>query len=139
MAAFGKLGGVIWNPRPGGIRELEMLIEQGMEAGAEVVAQRGRENIAPYRDTGAVEDSIHLNTEHLGEWPRPVVFVSTASGDGFFVHEGTVDTPYRPFLAEALDSTIRDFPRLMRRGTQSLSGLQRIANRFPGDFGITRE
>lgn len=116
-----------------------MLIEQGMEAGAEVVAQRGRENISPYRDTGAVEDSIHLNTEHLGEWPRPVVFVSTASGDGFFVHEGTVDTPYRPFLAEALDSTIRDFPRLMRRGTQSLSGLQRIANRFPGDFGITRE
>ena len=138
MAAFGKLGTVIWNPRPGGIRELEMIIERGMEAGAEVVAQRGRENIAPYRDTGAVEDSIHLNTEHLGEWPRPAVFVSTASGDGFFVHEGTIDTPYRPFLAEALDSTIRDFPRLIRQGARSVTGFNRIARSF-GDFGIVRE
>lgn len=129
----------IWNPNPGGIRELEMMIERGMEACAEVVAERGRVNIHPYRDTGATEDSIHLNTEHLGEWPRPAVFVSTASGDGFFVHEGTVDTPYRPFLAEALDSTISDFPRLIRHGAKSLTGLQRISNRYRGDFGITRE
>jgi hypothetical protein len=139
MAVFGKLGGVVWNPRPGGIRELEMLIERGMEAGAEVVADRARANIAPYRDTGAAEDSIHLNTEHLGAWPRPVVFVGSASGDSFFIHEGTVDTPYRPYLAEALDSTIGDFPRLMRAGTQSVKGLGKITNAFRGDQGIRRE
>lgn len=138
MAAFGKLGDVIWNPRPGGIRQLEMMIERGMEVAAEVVAQRGGANIRPYRLTGAVEDSIHLNTEHLGEWPRPVVFVSTASGDGFFIHEGTVDTPYRPFLAEALDQTAREFPRLIRQGAQSISGLQRITAAFAGDQAIRR-
>lgn len=139
MAAFGKLGGVMWNPRPGGIRELEMLIERGMEAGAEVVADRARANIAPYRDTGAAEDTIHLNTEHLGAWPRPVVFVGSASGDSFFIHEGTVDTPYRPYLAEALDSTIRDFPRLMRQGTKSVKGLGKITRAFQADQGIRRE
>lgn len=130
---------LVWRQNPGGIREIEMLVERGMEAGAEVIAQRARENIRPHRRTGAVEDSIHLNTEHIEEWPRPAVFVSTASGDGFFVHEGTVDTPYIPFLAEALDSAIGDFPRLLRQGARSLSGFQRISNRFPGDFGITRE
>ena len=133
------MGLVNWRDNPGGIRELEMMIEAGMEACAEVVAERARANIHPYRDTGAAEDSIHLNVEHLGEWPRPVVFVGTASGDGFFIHEGTVDTPYRPFLATALDSTVRDFPRLIRRGAQSLSGLRRITNRFRADQGVRRE
>lgn len=139
MPAFGKLGEVIWNPNPGGIRQLEMMIERGMETVAEVVAERGRLNIRPHRLTGAVEDSIHLNTEHLGEWPRPVVFVSTASGDGFFIHEGTVDTPYRPFLAEALDSTTSEFPALIRQGAQSIGGLRRITNRFRADMGVRRE
>lgn len=139
MAAFGKLGDVVWNPRPGGIRELEMMIEQGMEVAAEVVADRARANIRPHRFTGAIEDSIHLNTEHLGEWPRPAVFVSTASGDGFFVHEGTVDTPYIPFLAEALDATARDFPKLIRQGTQSVKGLGKITKAYAGDQAIRRE
>lgn len=139
MPAFGRLGEVVWNPRPGGVRELEMMIERGMIVAAEVVAQRGRENIRPHRFTGAIEDSIHLNTEHVGEWPRPAVFVSTASGDGFFVHEGTSRTPYIPFLAEALDSTAREFPNLIRQGARSVSGLNKIANRYPGDFGIRRE
>jgi len=138
VAAFGKLGDVVWNPRPDGVRELEMLIERGMEAGAEVVAERARANIRPHRFTGAAEDTIHLNVEHLGEWPRPVVFVGSASGDSFFIHEGTNDTPYRPYLAEALDSTIGDFPRLMRQGTRSLHGLRKITNRFRADQGIRR-
>jgi hypothetical protein len=127
--------------RQSGIRELEMLLERGMEAGAEVVAERARANLRPYRDTGAAEDSIHLNTEHLSEWPDPVVFVSTASGDGFFIHEGTVDTPYRPFLAMALDSTAREFPRLMRQSSKA--GMARsvgILNReFSADQAIRRE
>lgn len=139
MPAFGNLRNFVWTPRPGGMRELEMMLERGMEAAAEVVADRARENIAPHRVTGAIEDSIHLNVEHLDEWPRPVVFVGAASGDSFFVHEGTVDTPYIPFLAEALDSTIGDFPRLIRNGARSLRGLQRITNAFRADHGIRRE
>lgn len=139
MAVFGKLGEVVFNRNPGGIRALEMMIERGMEAGAEVVADRARANIAPHRFTGATEDTIHLNTEHLGEWPRPVVFVGSASGDSFWIHEGTVRTPYRPYLAMALDSTIREFPRLMRAGTQSVKGLGKITNAYRGDQGIRRE
>ena len=139
MPAFGRLGDMVWNPRPGGIRELEMLVERGMEASAEVVADRARANIRPHRVTGAIEDSIHLNTEHLGEWPKPAVFVSTASGDGFFVHEGTVDTPYIPFLAMALDATVREFPKLIRQGAKSLTGLARITKAFAGDQAIRRE
>ncbi|HEX7100005.1 MAG TPA: hypothetical protein VF377_12270 [Acidimicrobiia bacterium] len=141
---------VQWRINPGGIRELEMMIEAGMETAAEVVAERARENIRPHRHSGDTEDSIHLNVEHLDEWPRPIVFVGTASGDGFFVHEGTVDTPYIPFLAEALDSTAGDFPRLIRQGTRQVAGrlrggdrtrnpLAELNRRFRRDQGIRRE
>lgn len=130
-----------WRRNPGGIRELEMMIERGLVAISEVVADRAKANLRPYRDTGAAEDSIHLNTEHLEEWPRPVVFVGTASGDGYFIHEGTNDTPYRPFLSMALDQTQRDFPKLLQQGAQRgqsrrLSALNR---EFRPDQGIRRE
>jgi hypothetical protein len=135
MAAFS------WRIRPQGITELQRLIERGMEAGAEVVADRARANIAPYRNTGAVEDSIHLNTEHLSEWPDPVVFVSTASGDGYWVEMGTVDTPARLFLSQALDSTARDLPRLMRQSSQAGMGrsLDILNREFSADQAIRRE
>lgn len=126
--------------RQRGIRELEDLIERGMEACAEVVATQARANIRPYRDTGAVEDSIHLNTEYLGDWPDPVVFVSTASGDGYWIEMGTSDTPARLFLSQALDSTARQFPNLMRQA--SAGGMKRatdILNReFSADQSIQR-
>jgi hypothetical protein len=64
-----------WKERPQGQQELQQLIERGMEAGAEVVADRARANIRPYRYSGDVEDSIHLNVDHISEWPDPVVFV----------------------------------------------------------------
>jgi hypothetical protein len=135
MAAFS------WRIRPQGITELQRLIERGMEAGAEVVADRARANIAPYRNTGAVEDSIHLNTEHLSEWPDPVVFVSTASGDGYWVEMGTVDTPARLFLSQALDSTARDLPRLMRQSSRagSARSLDILNREFSADQAIRRE
>jgi hypothetical protein len=126
--------------RPAGIQELQGLIERGMEACAEVVADAARANIRPYRFTGAVEDSIHLNTEHLDEWPDPVVFVSTASGDGYFIEMGTNDTPARLFLSQALDSTARSFPNLMRQASAgSMSRHTNILNReFRADQAIRR-
>lgn len=116
MPAFGQLG-VRWRVNPGGIRELEMLIERGLVACGEAVADEARSNIAPHRVTGAVEDTIYVNDALVEEWPRPVVFVASASGDSFWVHEGTVDTPYIPFLAMALDSVAREFPRLIKQGS----------------------
>lgn len=120
MAAFGKLRDFVWTPNPGGLRQLEMLIERGLIACGEEVAERARDNIAPHRVTGAVEDSIYVNDSLVEQWPRPVVFVASASGDSFWVHEGTVDTPYIPFLAEALDSVAMDFARLIKQGSESL-------------------
>jgi hypothetical protein len=108
-----------WRTRPSGIRELQLLIEDGMEACAEVVADQVRANLRPYRDTGAAEDSIHLNTEHLDEWPDPVVFVAGASGDTFFIDQGTVDTPARLVFEQALDSVARSFPNIMRQSSRA--------------------
>jgi len=143
MATTRSVGGTTWTfrRRPEGIVELQKLLERGMEACGEVVADRARTNIRPYRDTGAVEDSIHLNTEHLSEWPDPVVFVSTASGDGYWIEMGTSDTPARLFLSQALDSTARDFPNLMRQSSERSMGRNvGILNReFRGDQAIRRE
>ncbi len=129
-----------WRPRKSGIRELEMLIERGMEAGAEVVADRVRANLRPYRLTGAAEESIHLNTEHLDEWPDPVVFVAGASGDTFFIDQGTTDTPARLVFEQALDATAREFPRLMRQSTRAgqARSLDIINREFSGDQAIRR-
>jgi hypothetical protein len=130
-----------WRVRQTGIRELEMLIERGMEAGAEVVAEQVRANLRPYRDTGAAEDSIHLNVDHLDEWPDPVVFVAGASGDTFFIDQGTVDTPARLAFEQALDSTAREFPRLMRQSSRAgqARSLDILNREFSADQAIRRE
>jgi hypothetical protein len=98
-----------------GIRELEEIVERGMIACALVVADQARVNVRPYRLTGAVEASIHVNIAHVGEWPRPAVFVATASGDGYYVEMGTVHSPARLFLSQALDTTQREFPNIIRQ------------------------
>src|SRR5688572_30099297 len=108
-----------WRTRPSGIGELQVLIEDGMETCAEVVADQVRANLRPYRDTGAAEDSIQLITEHLDEWPDPVVFVAGASGDTFFIDQGTVDTPARLAFEQALDSVARSFPNIMRQSSRA--------------------
>ena len=132
---------MIFKRRPAGEAELRSLLERGMIACAEEVEAQARINIHPYRDTGDAEDSIHLNTEHVSEWPDPVVFVAGASGDTFFIHEGTVKTPYRPFLAMALDSVARRFPNIMRQTSQAAMGRSvGILNReFRADQAIRRE
>jgi hypothetical protein len=112
MAAFGTTR---WKERPDGIRQLQVQMERGMIACALHVADQARANVHPYRLTGAVEDSIHTNIEHVDEWPRPAVFVATASGDGYFIEMGTVHSPARLFLSQALDSVAREFPNIIRQ------------------------
>jgi hypothetical protein len=107
---------VTFRIRPEGMKELEAGISSGMVLAGEEVAVRGKANIAPYRDTGAVEDSIRVIDVYADDWPNPAVIVTTGSGDGFFVHEGTVDTPARPFFTQALDSVIEQIPGFLKRG-----------------------
>lgn len=99
--------------RQAGIRELERDFSNGLEA----VADRVLDLTNPPVLTGITKASLHTDKSHSGEWPRPAVFVSTASGDGFFVHEGTSDTAAQPFLSMALDQVRPDIPRIMRSKT----------------------
>ncbi len=122
--------------RPQGIEEINDQVRRGLLATAEAIVPIARANLAPYRDTGASADSLHVVDRHLND-DEPVAFVATASGDGFFIHEGTVDTPARPFLSQALDSVAGQIPDKIRNaGTGSLSGLNRT---YRGDFGTHRK
>ena len=121
--------------RPQGIAEIQDQISEGMMVGAAEIEKRARANLAPYRDTGASADSLHVVTDRVNAWPKPVVFVATASGDGFFIHEGTVDTPRRPFLAKALNSTIREIPGFIKRGRR----LGKVGKRTRSFNQINRE
>jgi hypothetical protein len=104
--------------RQSGIRELEIMIERGMIACGLEVAEQARSNIRPYRLTGAAEESIHVNIEHVDEWPRPAVFVAGASGDTYYIEMGTVHSPARLFLSQALDSVSREFPNILRQNAR---------------------
>jgi hypothetical protein len=100
-----------------GIAELQNQLSDGLEAVADHVLTEAR-NRAPVgtRDPfGETRDTLHTDKTHSREWPKPAVFVSTANGYGFFVHEGTVDTPAQPFLSQALDSVRPQIPAIMRR------------------------
>lgn len=102
--------------RPEGIAQIEEGASAGMVLIGEGVAERAKANIHPYRDTGAVEDSIRVIDVYADDWPRAAVIVTTGSGDGFFVHEGTVDTPARPFFSQALQEVRALMPDLLKRG-----------------------
>jgi hypothetical protein len=103
--------------RPQGIRELQNELSAGLEAVGDKVydVAYGLAPVETTRDPAYTRDTLHVDKTHSREWPRPAVFVATASGDGFFVHEGTVDTPPHPFLSQALDAVRRDIPGIMRR------------------------
>jgi hypothetical protein len=95
-----------------------LLLQRNLSKGLEAVGDRvldGAVSRAPVGPSGQTRSTLHTDKTHSEEWPVAAVFVATASGDGFFVHEGTVDTPPHPFLSEALDSVVRDIPGIMRK------------------------
>jgi hypothetical protein len=106
--------------RPQGIRELQNQLSDGLEAVADEIFRVAYAN-APVeieRDPAFTRDTLHVDKSHSREWPQPAVFVATASGDGFFVHEGTVDTPAQPFLSQAVDQVRSRIPAIIRRETK---------------------
>ncbi len=102
--------------RPQGIAELAENLSRGLEAVGDRLLEEARQRapVETIRDPAFTRDTLHVDKTHSREWPKAAVFVSTASGDGFFVHEGTVDTPPHPFLSQAVDALIRDIPGIMR-------------------------
>jgi hypothetical protein len=103
-----------WKFNRRGMGQLQDNLSDGLEAVADRVLD-GAVSRAPVGPSGQTRATLHTDKTHSHEWPQAAVFVATASGDGFFVHEGTVDTPPHPFLSEALDSIIRDIPGIMRK------------------------
>lgn len=106
--------------RRSGMLQLQDQLSDGLEAVADVLLVEARNNapVETIRDPAYTRDSLHTDKTHSREWPKPAVFVATASGDGFFVHEGTVDTPPHPFLSMALDTIRRQIPSIIRSQTK---------------------
>lgn len=102
-----------WNRR--GLRQFQDTLSKGLEAFGDTVLD-GAVARAPIGPSGLTRTTLHTDKTHSREWPQPAVFVSTASGDGFFVHEGTVDTAPHPFLTEALDANSRQMTKTILRG-----------------------
>lgn len=99
-----------------GIRQLQEQLSDGLEAVGDRVYQvaYGLAPVETERDPAYTRDRLHVDKSHSREWPRPAVFVVTGSGDGFFVHEGTADTPPQPFLSQAVDQVRSQVPGIMR-------------------------
>ena len=114
--------------RPQGIAQLQNQLSDGLEAVADrlLAEAKARAPVETVRDPAYTRDTLHTDKSHSREWPKPAVFVATASGDGFFVHEGTSDTPAQPFLSQALDAVRRDIPSIIRSETKGK------------EYGITR-
>ena len=77
--------------RPQGIKQLQNQLSDGLEAVADrLLAEcQARAPVETKRDPAYTRDTLHTDKTHSREWPKPAVFVATASGDGFFVHYGT--------------------------------------------------
>ena len=106
--------------RPQGIAQLQNELSDGLEAVADrlLAEAKSRAPVETVRDPAFTRDTLHTDKTHSREWPKPAVFVATASGDGFFVHEGTVDTPAQPFLSQALDAVRSQIPSIIRSRTK---------------------
>ena len=105
---------------PKGIRELQSELSDGLEAVGDEIFRvaYGLAPVETERDPAFTRDTLHVDKSHSREWPEPAVFVATASGDGFFVHEGTVDTPPHPFLSQAVDQVRNRIPGIIRSKTK---------------------
>jgi hypothetical protein len=91
-----------WRARE--LAELEKGIRDGLGDFADDLANAARAHATSIQDTGATAAGIRVSKDHLHSDDRPAAFVFTVTGDGFFVHSGTNDTPAHRFLADPLDA-----------------------------------
>ena len=111
-----------------GMGQLQDQLSDGLEAVADrlLVRLKATSPVETVRDPAITRESLHTDKSHSREWPKPAVFVATASGDGFFVHEGTSDTPAQPWMSQGLDAETRNIPSIIRSKTRG------------GEYGIRR-
>lgn len=91
-----------WRARE--LAELERGIRDGLGDFADQLAEGSRGRAYAIKDSGATAEGIRVDKDHLYEDDRPAAFVLTTSGDGFYVHSGTEDTPPHRFFSDELDA-----------------------------------
>ena len=131
--------------RRAGIAQLQDTFSKNLEEVADRLLNeaRSRAPVETVRDPAFTRDTLHTVKTHSREWPHPAVFVATGSGDGFFVHEGTSDTPAQPFLSQALDAIRSQIPSIVvgdnlgRRGKRTLAS--NLLNKAYSEFETHRE
>lgn len=103
-----------------GMQELEDRLTAGLNQIADAVydVAYATAPVETKRDPAYTKEELHVDRRLAGAWPNAVVFVNTGSGDGFYVHEGTNDTPAQPFLAQAVDAVSWQFAGLMKAGSK---------------------
>lgn len=97
-----------WNRA--GIGEILDQIAAGLVETCAQMEPLAKAILAPHRETGAASDSLHV-VDKYANGTTPAAFLSTASGDGFFIHEGTVDTEPIPFLTVPLGRVRRNIAK----------------------------
>ena len=102
--AGGRMSGGTFRWRARELADLERGIRDGLGDFADQLADGARGRATAIKDTGATADGIRVDKDHLYEDDRPAAFVITVTGDGFFVHSGTEDTPPHPFFSDELDA-----------------------------------
>lgn len=91
-----------WRARE--LADLDRGIREGLGDFADQLAEGARARAQGFRRSGATAEGIRVDKDHLFEDDRPAAFVITTSGDGFYVHSGTEDTPPHRFFSDELDA-----------------------------------
>lgn len=90
--------------------EIQVVVEQALEFGAETVAEDARERVRPHRLTGRLEEAIHIDTQREGVYV--VAGGKAEEGDdvfwGHLLEHGTSHSAPHPFLVPALDDNRGD-------------------------------
>jgi HK97 gp10 family phage protein len=100
--------------------ELQFLIEGGLAAGAEVVAEAAKQRVPV--ETGELRDAIHVDKEPEGVY---VIAGDSRTFYAHFVEHGTTRTAPRPFLVPALEASRGEIEKIasagLRKAVEGLS------------------
>jgi hypothetical protein len=121
-----------WNPV--GLKTLDEQVQGGLQDAAEAVMDMARSELAPYRHTGKSADTLRVGSDFTRQ--PFATFVSSGSGDSFFIHEGTEDTAPIPFLSRPLDQIAKRIPNFIRN--RNKGGLDALNSQYRSEFGIRR-
>lgn len=99
--------------------QIDIVVEEAIEAGAEQVADSARVRVGPHRVTGRLEDAIHVEEESEG------FYVVAGGGDedvfwGHLLENGTSHSAPYPFLVPSLEENRSDVVDRVKNSLRTL-------------------